>query len=409
VNRLQLLFLTPQLPHPPHQGTTIRNYNIIADLAQRHEIDLLSFVAPEQDAHDLGPLAQLCRSVHTVSQPNRTRFQRIQTTLTSPRPDMAHRLASPAFQGMLEQAMATHHYDVVEFEGIEMIPFLPPLLNRTAIPSPRPRLVFDDHNAEYLLQKRFCMMDAAVPRRWPGALYSFIQWQKLRHYEAWACRHVHSVAAVSEGDADALRRIVPGLQVTVVPNGVSIRDYSRAYVSSDLLSAVSLVFSGKMDFRANVDGVLWFVHSVLPLVLQRVPEARFYAVGQRPHSRLEPLLGQPGVVVTGHVPDIRPYIAEATVYVVPLRSGGGTRLKVLEAMAMRRPIVSTSMGCDGFPVTSGREVILADSAEEFARHVVDLLHDGAQRDALGENAFQFASTRYDWAAIVPRLEATYTA
>jgi glycosyltransferase involved in cell wall biosynthesis len=399
------LILTPQLPYPPHQGTTIRNFNLIAGLSHHHQIRLLSIVTAADDLSSAEPLSQVCESVDVVPQPERTIGQRLRTLLTSPLPDMAHRLASKVFEHALRRILAEDRFDVVEFEGIEMIPYLPVLLDHVrTVPNP-PRLVFDDHNAEYVLQKRIFEMDVRLPYRWPGAAYSLIQWQKLKRYEAWACRHVDAVAAVSDKDAAALQHIVPGLEVAVVPNGVDIAGYSR--FSGGVLGPESLVFTGKMDFRPNVDAVVWFAQHVLPLVRQDVPDAQFYIVGQRPHSRLDSLREQPGVVVTGWVPDARPYIGSAGVYVIPLRSGGGTRLKVLEAMAMRSPIVSTTMGCDGFPVHSGREVLLADDPAAFARCVVDLLRDADRRRTLGQAGFDFA-TGYDWSAIVPLLEATYS-
>ena len=404
---LRLLLLTPQLPYPPHQGTTIRNFYIIAGLARHHQVHLLSFVAPYDDPGNVQPLHELCDAVYMVPQPTRTKAQRLWAMLTLPLPDMAHRLESSAFRSTLEQVLAAHDFDVVEFEGIEMIPYLSTVLDHAhSVPHP-PRLVFDDHNAEYVLQKRVFEMDIRLPRRWPGAFYSFIQWQELKRYEAWACRTVDAVAAVSEKDADALQGIVPGLEVAVVPNGVDIAHYGAFTSCESILPPRSLVFTGKMDFRPNVDAAIWFARRVLPLIQQEAPDAQFWIVGQRPHRRLDRLRAQPGVVITGRVHDIRPYIGGATVYVVPLRSGGGTRLKVLEAMAMRCPIVSTSMGCDGFAVTAGREMMLADDPRLFAGRVVELLESPARRKALGQAALDFAASRYDWSAIVPRLEATY--
>jgi sugar transferase (PEP-CTERM/EpsH1 system associated) len=398
------LVLTPQLPYPPHKGTTIRNYNLIAGLAQEHHVHLLSFVTPEDDLAGASPLKRACETIHTVPQPVRTTGQRIGTTLTSGLPDMAHRLASPAYASKLRQLLSQRAYDVVEFEGIEMIPYLQTVRASYESARVRPLLVFDDHNAEYLLQRRVFEMDAALPRRWPGALYSLVQWIKLRRYEAWACRHVDAVVAVSEPDAEALQCLVPGLGVSVVPNGVDIAAYARDVSEGPVLPSHSLVFTGTMDFRPNVDAVLWFANRVFPTIRQQVADAHFYIVGRRPHRWLASLSERDGIVVTGQVPDTRPYIGGAAIYVVPLRSGGGTRLKVLVAMAMRRAIVSTSMGCDGFPVTAGREVLLADEPRSFAQQVVSLLCDPARCTALGRTAYEFARRHYDWSVIVPRLE-----
>jgi sugar transferase (PEP-CTERM/EpsH1 system associated) len=403
---LRLLFLTPQVPYPPQQGTTIRNLNIITRLARRHQVTMLSFAAPE-DSQDAGsPLPTVCEAIHTVPRPTRTGSERLRTALTSSRPDMAYRLESPAFRAMLERLLASSDPDVIEFEGIEMIPYLPSVLAHVHDAARRPRIVFDDHNAEYVLQQRVFQSDVWVPRRWPGALYSLVQWKRLRAYEAWACRCVDIVAAVSEQDADALRRLVPGLQVHVIPNGVDLAYYARG-TCDGFLPPNCLVFTGKMDFRPNVDAVLWFADRVLPLIRQQAPDVQFYIVGQRPHARLQPLRSHTNIVITGHVPDQRPYIGGATVYVIPLRSGGGTRLKVLEAMAMGRPIVSTSMGCDGFPITPGREAMVADDPESFAHRTVELLWDAARRTELGRAGQDFAKAHYDWDMIVPLLERTY--
>jgi glycosyltransferase involved in cell wall biosynthesis len=168
-----------------------------------------------------------------------------------------------------------------------------------------------------------------------------------------------------------------------------------------------LVFTGKMDFRPNVDAVLWFAQHVLPQVRQEAPGAHFWVVGKGTHPRLAPLADNPAVTVTGWVEDIRPYIAGAMVYVIPLRIGGGTRLKVLEAMAMAKAIVSTSLGCEGFDLVPGRELVTADTPTEFAREVLALMNDAPRRKELGRAARDFAGSKYDWRLIVPRLERVY--
>lgn len=167
-----------------------------------------------------------------------------------------------------------------------------------------------------------------------------------------------------------------------------------------------LVFSGTMDFRPNVDAALWFALEVLPLVRQEEPDAHFVIVGQKPHRRLDVLRDRADVMLTGTVEDTRPYIAGAAIYVVPLRMGGGTRFKILEAAAMSRAIVSTSLGCEGFPVENGRELVIADSPRQFADAVVALLRDSSRRAELGAAARAFVQA-YDWKNIIPRLEAVY--
>ena len=424
----RILILTPQLPIPPQaltglsQGTTIRNFNLIAGLARRHEIDLLTFGTP---APDEGPktkderepsfvlrpssfvdqsslLRPYCRQIVAEPAPVRTLARRGRDTLLSPWPDMALRLNSPVMHEHMARLVRENHYDVIQVEGIEMARYT------LSLNQPRPLLVFDDHNAEYLLQKRAFLTDVRQPRRWLGAGYSFVQWRKLVAYERRICRMADRVVAVSEADRQALRMILPDLAVAVVPNGVDLEFYRPGIVPplADA-GAHALVFTGKMDYRPNVDAVLWFADAVWPLILAQAPDTRFYVVGQQPHERLARLAEQPGITLTGRVPDTRPYIAAAGVYIVPLRIGGGTRLKVLEAMAMGQAIVSTRLGCDGFDFTDGHEVRFADEPAAFAEAVLELFRDRSRAAALGQTARAFVERHYGWGAIVPRLEALY--
>jgi len=259
-----------------------------------------------------------------------------------------------------------------------------------------------------VLQKRAFLTDIRQPRRWMGAAYSFIQWRKLAVYERRICRAADRVVSVSHADRQALQRLLPGLEVAVVPNGVDLAFYRPGVVPpAPDLGAHALVFTGKMDYRPNVDAVLWFADAVLPLILREMEDVRFYVVGQQPHARLLPLAARPAITITGRVPDVRPYIAGAGVYVVPLRIGGGTRLKVLEAMAMGQAIVSTRLGCDGFPFEDGREVRFADEPGAFAETVMSLLRDRKAAAALGRVARAHVEAHFGWDAIVPMIERLY--
>jgi glycosyltransferase involved in cell wall biosynthesis len=196
----------------------------------------------------------------------------------------------------------------------------------------------------------------------------------------------------------------------VVPNGVDTKLYAEqglALSEGTGPGSSDLVFTAKMDFRPNVDAVLWFVQKVLPAIRSEMPQVRFWVVGKDPHPRLASLRDDPGVVITGWVDDVRPYIDAAAIYVIPIRIGGGTRLKVLEAMAMSKAIVSTSVGCEGFALESGRELEMADEPAAFSARVLALLKDPDRRRVLGETARRFAEDNYDWRSIVPLLERVY--
>jgi sugar transferase (PEP-CTERM/EpsH1 system associated) len=397
---MRILLITPQRPYPPHQGTTLRNFNLVKELAKRHTVCLLSFLEPDQAPSDSGPLSQYCQWIETIPVPQRTTMRRLRQMLLTNRPDMSWRLWSPEFAQRLAHKLAGESFDVVEIEGIEMAPYLPVI---QAI-DPTPRIIYDAHNAEWILQKRACLADVKTPSRWVAAAYSWVQWHRLRRYEAALMARVDHTVVMSEPDRAALLDVSPTAKTTVIPNGVDLGAYSQF---TDPPINHDIVFTGKMDFRPNIDAVLWFGLNVFPLIQARHPGTSFAIVGQRPHPRLDILRNNPHIRITGFVDDIRPYIAGAKVYAAPLRVGGGTRLKLMEAMAMGRAIVSTTVGAEGFPVTDGQELLLADTPELFAEKVCRLLESPTQTEQLGAAGRAFATANYGWDALVPKLEAVY--
>lgn len=397
---MRILLLTPQRPYPPHQGTTLRNFNLIKELAKRHQVCVLSFLDPDQDPDKPGPLPRLCEWLETVPVPQRSTAVRLRQLLLTTRPDMSWRLWSPHFADLLRHRLSQESFDVVQIEGIEMAPYLPVV---QAV-QPRPLVVYDAHNAEWILQERAFLADLKSPARWPAAVYSWIQRHRLRRYEARLLEQVDHTIAMSAPDMVALRDVNPRAAITVIPNGVDLEAYSN-FRGQPI--HYDLVFTGKMDFRPNVDAMLWFGRHVLPLIQAERPGVTVAIVGRRPHPRLDVLRQLPGVTITGYVPDVRPYIAGATVYIAPLRVGGGTRLKLLEAMTMGKPIVSTTVGAEGFPVVNGQELLLADTPEAFARAVLDLLDNPTRRLQLGRAGQAFARANYGWDSLIPHMEKIY--
>jgi glycosyltransferase involved in cell wall biosynthesis len=424
---MRLLFLTPQLPYPPQQGTALRNWGLISHLAKRHEIWLMSF--DERPHSPFGPQAPnplpegegvgaACAQVATFPVPQRSIQDRLRTLALSALPDMAWRLWSPDFDAAFRLWLRNHHFDIVQIEGIELARYL---INATAAPLPRKtHFVFDDHNSEYVLQKRTFEMDAHNPKRLHGAAYSFVQWQRLRAFERRALKAADAALCVSDQDAQSLKALESSANPHVIYNGIDVAAYDPTPNPSSLPLRYRdvpplgegrrggvVVFTGKMDFRPNVNAMLWFAEEIWPAVKQAHPATRLLIVGQKPSPRLDPLRADPSITLTGQVDDVRPYIAQADVYIAPLLAGGGTRFKLLEAMAMRRAIVTTTLGCEGFDVTSGREMIVADSGQDFAGAVIEQLRSEPHRRELGERAHTFVSATYDWGAIIPRLEDVY--
>ncbi|RME83942.1 MAG: glycosyltransferase [Caldilineae bacterium] len=403
---MKILLLTPQFPYPPHQGTTLRNFNLIKGLARRHRLRLFSLLAPG-DAPAGTPVTDLVEHLVTAEQPRRSMARRLRDLVSTPLPDMALRLWDPRnFDTLLEHCRA-HPPDVLQIEAIEMAPYLFGLLAAGVRP---PRIVYDAHNAETLLQRRAFLADVRRPRRWVGAVYSAIQTLKLRRYERRLLRSVDAAAAVSEADAAELRSMAPDLPLAIVPNGVDLSAYDprHPYPNPYGRSGPNLVFTGKMDFRPNVDAALWFADRVLPLLHASNLGPHFWIVGKSPHPRLRRLRNRPDITITGAVPDIQPYLAHADLFVAPLLAGGGTRLKILEAMAMQKPVVSTRLGADGFPVQDGVQLALADTPARFAARCLELLQHPERAAELARRGHAFVTAHYGWEKIIPGLETLYS-
>ena len=276
---------------------------------------------------------------------------------------------------------------------------------------PKASMVYDAHNAEYLLQRRAFTIDSRQPKRLPRAMYSFLQWQRLRRFERHVVLQSKRVLAVSPADVAALKRLSIGGRdrITLLPNGVDLEYWARSATRPQDIEVGSeaVVFDGTMDFRPNVDAVLWFAQEVWPLVRAERPHAHFYVVGRNPAPEVLALSDDPGIIVTGMVDDTRPWVTGCEVYVVPMRMGGGVRLKVLQAMSLECAIVSTPMGAEGISVRPGKDMLLTFSPKGFANAILLLLSDPNRRRSLGASARELVSSLYSWDSLLPVLDELY--
>ncbi len=398
---MNVLFLIPHFPYPPHSGGTLRNFGMIKGLVDAgYHITLVSFTEAGQTVTGT-PLDDLCETVIGVPAPQRSTGTRL-LELVQGHADMARRFWSPAFRDRLAALLEARQFDVIHMD-VEMVGYLPLIQEKGG----NARLVYDALNAEYELQARIAGQDARTLSRLPVALYSWIQSRRLRRVEGKLCAVVDHVFACSGVDADLLRDLDHTTTVSVVPNAISVSNYKPADFARLDLKHPSLVFTGKMDFRPNVDAVMWLANDILPRIQEKVPGTHLYIVGQQPHARMEELQSREDITITGTVPQVQPYVMSCDVYVASLRMGSGTRFKLLEAMSMNAPVVSTSIGAEGLEVTSGHHLLLADTAVEFAQQVVRLLKDESLRSRIVKNGRALVESNYDWSVIVPRIEAGY--
>jgi polysaccharide biosynthesis protein PslH len=255
------------------------------------------------------------------------------------------------------------------------------------------------HNVEALIWKRHMQ----VSRNPFWKLVCWGEYRKMLRYEEACLEKSQHVLTVSETDRNFFERFVDRSKMTVMGTGVDA-DYFRPSAVEEVPN--SLVFTGALDWMPNEDAILYFLDSVLPLIRSEIADVKLTVVGRRPSGKLQSIAEKtPGVRVTGRVEDVRPYVAEAAVYVVPLRVGSGTRLKIFEAMAMGKAIVSTTVGAEGLPVRDGINLLLGDTAREFAAKVVSLLRDAEQRRNLASNARRLVEERYSWSSVAADFDA----
>ena len=389
----RLLLLLPSVPVPADAGAKLRNLGLTRALqrAGAWHVDAIAFGT----AHEQAALAACTGSAAcVVAPPRRAARQRVWDLLAG-RPDVAVRGWSAGFAAALDGALRGQQYDLVQAEGIEMAPYLRRV--------PAGQRVYDAHNAEFLLQRRASALGGSLA----GRLYSRLQWRRLERFERALVQHSRLVLAVSEHDANQLLALAGGQgRVRVVPNGIDVADYP--FLAPAAERDPNLLLLGKLDFRPNGEAARWLIQTVLPGVFEQVPRARLLCVGAAPPAWLV-RAGQhePRLAVTGYVADERPYLGRAMAMLLPLRLGGGTRLKALVAMASGVPIVSTRLGMEGLEAVVGEHYLAAETPAEWVSAVRCLADDAGLRQRLAVAARRLVEERYDWRTIGPRLLAAY--
>jgi len=352
-------------------------------------VSLLTYVRPWQ-TQNVREVESLCESVHTVTAQwpdDWDRAGRLRS-LASREPYAVRRLTTRAMQRALNDLVAAHDFDLVQVESS----FLCGLdLSRAAA------TVLNEHNIEYELLARSIHIERAIPRK----LFNLVESVKVRRTERQAWRRFDGCVVTSERELAQVASAVPGKLVAMVPNGVNLAEFKPQRTPSS-----GLVFTGLMSYRPNIDAVTHFVREILPLIHRVRPDETFTIVGWGLTDEVRALLG-PRVIATSSVPDVKPYLASAAVVVAPIRMGSGTRLKVLEALAMARPLVSTSVACEGLDLEPGRDLIVADDPMRFAAAVIRVLQDKELAVRLGAAGRKAVESRYGWDACGDRLEALH--
>lgn len=395
VSRMNILWVKVGGLWPKNTGGRLRSFHILAELSRRHRVTVVTTHEPGDDPDALRRQLPFCERVVSLPRtPPKWHTWRFAVALVrawmSGLPVDAVRCADKGVRREVDRALASGAIDLCVADFLCAIPNVP---MRGPVP-----IVHFSHNVEHMIWKR---MAAVEPRRWRRALLE-AEARKMQLYEADACSRVGMTIAVSEQDRQQLAENAPGSTVCSVPTGVDV-DYFTPAETPELPD--QLVFTGSMDWHPNEDAMLWFMEAVLPRVRHGVPGATLTIVGRNPSNKLIAAARAADVGVTGTVDDVRPYVAKAPVYVVPLRIGGGTRLKIFEALAMAKAIVSTRIGAEGLPLESGKHFMEVDDPQAFADTVIALLRDPARRRALGEAGRKLMVDRYAWQQVATEFGA----
>ena len=390
----KLLWVKTDAMLPLDKGGKIRSFNMLKHIAGKAAVDYLCFASGTLGPDDRERLTRMFHAFHEVppADPERMNWKYLANLV------LAHAVGQPftlynyhrkQMAGKIEELCQRNSYDAL------ICDFLGPALNFA--PAARKKAVLFQHNVEHVLWERQAQQEK---RPWRKLVYAR-EYRLVKRYEEALCRDFRRVICVSGEDADVLRKRFGLSDVYSVETGVDI-DYFTPSASPPMPRR--LVFTGSMDWLPNIDAMTWFVEEIFPKVKQAVPEVELAIVGRNPSPEIQRLSEKdPRIIVSGKVPDVRPWMAQGEVFIVPIRVGGGTRLKIYEAMAMGLPVISTTIGAEGLNYAHGENILIADRPDDFADTVVGLLEDSERRRGLGKAARDFVVKNYSWPRIADQF------
>jgi glycosyltransferase involved in cell wall biosynthesis len=380
---------------PATTGGRVRSLNTISELARGHQVTVITTHGHGDDPEGLKQQLAGCERVisipHAVPKRGSAAFAAaVAGSWLSHYPVDLWKWRAQRVRRALRETLADGNVDLCVAD------FLFAAIN--APTAGKVPVVLFEHNVEYLIWRRLANLETSP---WKRALLE-MEWRKVRACEAEACRRAALTIAVSDNDRQRLEELGAGIRAVSIPTGVNTK-----YFTPQLDAEVPgrLVFSGSMDWHPNEDAVCYFADEILPRIRAEVPDVSLTIVGRNPGARVRELAARSGIAVTGTLDDVRPSIAEGSVYVVPLRAGSGTRIKIFEALSMGKAVVSTSVGAEGLALESGRHFLAADTAHDFAHAVIRLLRDPARRRALGDAGRALVEANYSWSRVARQFEA----
>ena len=399
---------------PANSGGRLRSYHILAELAEQHEVTVVTTRRPEESPRVLEQQLSRCEQIIQIpiNAPKHGSpgfIKALAESWFSELPVDLYKYRIPQMRHEVGKLLRQGNFDVCIADFLTALPNVPQgILGPDEQPIP---LVLFTHNVEHMIWQRLWLNERNPLKR----LLLDVEWRKMRRYESRACKIADLALTVSEADKELLSKLVPTAHLHAIPTGVDINYFrpatapaaAGAFRPADVPAErdLELVFSGSMDWFPNEDAMLWFMESILPQIRKANAAVGVTIVGRNPSAKLQRIAHECNVRVTGTVDDVRPSVHQAAIYIVPLRVGGGTRLKIFEALAMGKAIVSTTVGAEGLPLEDGKHLILADTPEAFADQILKLVNDPELRARLGRAGRELVEARYSWNRVAGDFEA----
>lgn len=389
---MKLLWVKTDFLHPTTRGGQIRTLEMVRELHKRHEVHYVAFDDPA-NPEGLARSSEYCSFAHPVphtviSKSSPAFAAQLLQGLVSPIPVSGLRYRSATMRERVSALESQHQFDA------KVCDFLFPSINLENLPS----WTLFQHNVETIIWERHAESGRTIAHK----AYFAMQAKKMMRWEKQVCQSVGHTIAVSTIDEELMRHRFGVTNVSSVPTGVDTLYFERPSFST---SQHDLVFVGSMDWMPNIDGMRWFLAEVFPLIQAKRPGTTLAIVGRNPPQAILDAAADPHVSVTGTVPDVRPFLWESSLAIVPLRIGGGTRLKIFEAMAAGTPVVSTTIGAEGLPVEQGKTIQIADDPQSFADHCLRLLKDEGTRHAIADNALNMVVKNFSWEQVTDKFES----
>ncbi len=400
---MKILFVSPQVPHPLNVGSKIRIYNLLKSYSYKHEVTLITFTRDAEDAENLSNLEKMCKKIYGVpldtyrmSNQRRRKTVRIFQRFMSLTPYPIESFVCPEMRQRIDEEIDSGAYDAIHVAKTFVTPNVRVVRKRDGKGKSMVALLDVDD-----IDSRKALRLARVAPSSKERLLGYVDSIKLHLYESKVYSRYDCCFVCSENDKGILEARGLPTSIEVIPNGVDLDD--RHADPTIPTCENTILFLGSMSYEPNEDAVLYFLASIFPLIKERAKDVRVIIAGKDPSEAVRRLHNGKDIFVTGYVSDVRDAYAQSTILAVPIRVGGGTRIKILEAMSLNVPVVSTSIGCEGIEVTDGRDILVADTPEHFAARCAELLSDRQKREMLACNAKTLVAQKYGWKGIGEKL------